>query len=225
MKLCPKCVTEKPYEDFYKCKSNRDGFQSYCKTCIKAANTTWAKEHKEAFKEYSRNFANTPHRKAYLEHYKELNSEKLKAKIAEYKAANVDKIKESNRLYRENNKDKIRDSNKRYVEKNLATVLSKAKAYREANKPKYAKHTALRRAEERRAKPLCLSSDDIKRMELIWGLRDLKSFVTGQEFEVDHIVPLRGKTVCGLHVPWNLRVIPKKENRSKQAHTWPDMWD
>lgn len=56
-----------------------------------------------------------------------------------------------------------------------------------------------------------------------WEESKRRTAETGVQHSVDHIVPLVHPLVCGLHVPWNLRVIPLADNMRKSNAHWPDM--
>lgn len=75
--------------------------------------------------------------------------------------------------------------------------------------------TAKRRASIKNRTPSWLAEDDLWMIKEIYDLRFLRESITGTKWHVDHIVPINGKTVCGLHVPWNLRVIQASENLKK----------
>jgi hypothetical protein len=63
--------------------------------------------------------------------------------------------------------------------------------------------------------PRWLTADQKKQMAAKYREAAMASELTGTPHEVDHFVPLQGKNVCGLHVPWNLRILPQFMNREK----------
>lgn len=97
-------------------------------------------------------------------------------------------------------------------------------AWRQGNKDKtraYDKrrsnsYTAEKAARRRAATPQFLSLLDKQKIKQIYELARDCSVITGEPYEVDHVVPINGKIVCGLHVPWNLQVIPAYQNRKKR---------
>lgn len=59
----------------------------------------------------------------------------------------------------------------------------------------------------------------------VYRLSRKMSIDTGVPHNVDHIVPLTHPRVCGLHVWWNLRVIPAAVDRAKSNHWCPEQGD
>ena len=96
----------------------------------------------------------------------------------------------------------------------------------EKNKRYYIDKGYLYNKRRRGAMPPWLNEDHKFMLEEIYELRDLRTQATGVVHHVDHIVPLRGAEVCGLHVPWNLQVIPASANirkgNSYGNHVHPD---
>ena len=130
--------------------------------------------------------------------------------------------------FRNYNKSEAGQKAKRkYYEANKENVIARAQARPDEDKRRYKKNhkvsnpdmykemTSLRRRRFRNATPKWLT--DVHKMEirLKYRLAIELSRLTGERHAVDHIVPLHGDTVCGLHVPWNLQVLTQKDNLLK----------
>lgn len=76
-----------------------------------------------------------------------------------------------------------------------------------------------------RATPPWLTADQRQQIRDVYVAAAALTEATGELHVVDHVVPKMGKTVCGLHVPWNLQPLHWRANAMKGAHVWPDMWN
>jgi 5-methylcytosine-specific restriction endonuclease McrA len=68
----------------------------------------------------------------------------------------------------------------------------------------------------KQATPSWLSEWDQFHISEIYHLAVLRSAALGIDLHVDHIIPLRGKTACGLHVPANLQLLEARQNIRKR---------
>lgn len=97
------------------------------------------------------------------------------------------------------------------------------KAYQRANLASFNERAARRYASKRQATPLWLTKEHHAEMAATFRRAKQIEKMTGVKMHVDHIVPIKGKNATGLHVPWNLRVIPAPENTSKRNTLDPEL--
>ena len=106
------------------------------------------------------------------------------------------------------------NKNKEYRMANREERLATSRAWAKANPDKHQAGCSKARAKRaKRAVELSEASDWM--IKEVYHLSQLRTEMTGVQHEVDHIVPLCGKNVSGLHVPWNLQVLTRTENRRK----------
>jgi len=124
------------------------------------------------------------------------------------------------------------EAKQRYYEANKADVIAKAKAtpnalknayrqkWKDENQLQILADNKVRRRKHRAATPPWITRRQKSEMRAIYQIAITMTKTTGEKYVVDHIWPLRSDFVCGLHVPWNLRVITQAENLAK-SNTMP----
>lgn len=90
-----------------------------------------------------------------------------------------------------------------------------ASNWQKRNKGTVNANTRKRQAALLNRTPAWLTEFDILKMKCLYQVAAMRTRESGEEWHVDHILPLQGKTVSGLHVPSNLRIIPATENIKK----------
>ena len=126
-----------------------------------------------------------------------------------------------------NQRDEVKNAKHDWYQKNRDQVIQAAnttpahikaqykRAWRERNQLYVRADTKARRRKHRQATPLWLTRKQKTEIRQIYQIALTMTKTTGERYVVDHIIPLRSEVVCGLHVPWNLRVITQEENLRK----------
>ena len=185
-KQCTKCGETKPLSDFHKMKSAPDGHKYDCKPCRKSQAAKFYVDNKTKMRRVSDSWYYKNKAKVAAHRKSRRNDPESRARVLEREAA-----------YAERN----RESRKACVRKHYAE-----------NKTKYLVKDAKRRAAKLQRTPSWASDQliaayykEAKRLEEL----------TGIQFHVDHIIPLQGELVSGLHVESNLQLLPAHENLGK----------
>ncbi len=142
--------------------------------------------------------------------------DKLKAKI--YREKNKDKAQLYAREYYLENKQKLITRSKNRYEAKKEDILEKNKVYRASYRKRIRTKALRAEYQTRRSRLIEQATPKWANIEAIRQIYLQAQYVTnstGILHHVDHIVPLKGKDICGLHIETNLRIIPAIDNISK----------
>jgi len=213
-RVCSECGIAKPASDFYATRKTLK-----CKACELVMSKRRYESNKEEKLKRCAEYraANKSKIKDYMaRRYAETKTEWLARTKAyqgrpEVKARNKVRLSEKYAA----NRDLIQAARKEYYATNAEARQRWDAYYRdyyEKHRDKFVARGAKRRAARLKATPTWA---DLNAIEKIFRLAAELTSTTGIQHSVDHIVPLRGRNVCGLHVAHNLQVITAKANRQK----------
>lgn len=163
-----------------------------CRECLREADRRWREKYPGRASERTRKWERE-------------NPEKALESRRKLREKNREKINEQQRAWRERHPDKIKHYLKKWRLENLEAFDCLRKKWKAENPEKVRQMNRRRQAARRASMPE-------------WADRDaLRAIYDNcpEGYEVDHIVPISGANVCGLHVPWNLQYLTPEENKRK----------
>lgn len=221
---CIRCLQTKPIGEYYKKAKRANGTFQYmaeCKDCYGKRSAALYIKRKDA-------------KLSKCAEYRAANKDRIAEYLRSYYVANRDEIIAKSKVYRERpdiraaesarqktryetNRDEIRaKQNARNSEPEVRERnRNRSRKYYEINPTYYVAKGGERRARRVRATPKWVNLDECR---VFYEQAKARSHDTGVRYVVDHIVPLKGNGVSGLHVPWNLQVITQAENLRKSNH-------
>lgn len=243
-KTCKLCKKTKAIDNFSIHISNKYGRNNFCKECIAIkskdyrSSELYKKINKESVKKYDKK--NKHKRKKYREE----NKEKVKQYHKKYRSENIKKITEYHKEYRKKNKEIIKIKTKKYEIENTEKIKIRKKKYRIENKDKiYHRLKKYKQQPEIKIKKkirdnfissfkrqmvnktnLFFSYTEISYDEYISHLKNSEywlDFYNNKNIHIDHIIPCSAydfnndEEIKRCWQPENLRLIPAKENLSK----------
>lgn len=206
---------DKKYISVTTCKRGHVGLRyiagGTCCECGTARSSQQYRETPDIIKARSKKFRqdNPDAVAAFMAEYRKANRERLNARDRDRYRENSDDIKAKVAAWQKANPDKRSVQSKRDREKHRERRKQANKSWAIRNPGKCASYVRSRQARKRLAEPTWLSAEHKEAIRALY----IKAQSDGKQ--VDHIVPLKGKTVCGLHVPWNLQLLTQSQNYSK----------
>ena len=206
MKTCKKGLHSYP-EDLKRCPHcvNDWARQNYAKNPerILQTNKKSRAKHHEARKAQQRSY------------YASCDKEARRAYNREQYLKNKERRNEQSRKWRENNKERNKELYDVWYAKNGEKHKERQRIYGKNNRAKTNALSKKHKLARIRATPPWLTELHFDQMEIFYDAAAKLTKEFGVKMQVDHLVPIHGKIVCGLHVPWNLQVLTAEENMKK----------